>query len=293
MHPTRWAIAVFAHNEAENIAASLDSLIGAGLGPHDRVVVLANGCRDATEAVVRAYAASHAQVELASIALGDKSNAWNRFVHEYAGRAQAYIFLDGDCLAGAGALPALVSALVAEPQARAAAALPTTGRHGAVTRLRMIEHRDLAGNLYALSADFVDRLRAGGVRLPIGLIGEDSLVGALVKWDLAPGHWREERVVPVPEAGFAFRSLNPRSWHDIRLYFNRRIRYSMRGFQLTMVRALIGEAGLAALPADIRSAYPGLLDRLKPGRRGLDFFFDRLALRRMRAQRPVSDSLGA
>src|SRR5512141_1725056 len=109
--PHSWLVAVFAHNEACNIIACLDSLQAATNHPFE-CFVLANACTDRTEALVREYGANHPNVHIESIALGDKANAWNVFVHEIApaGAAQVF-FIDGDVRATSGSLDAMAQAL--------------------------------------------------------------------------------------------------------------------------------------------------------------------------------------
>lgn len=93
-----WPVAVFAHNEARNIVACLDSLQAASAVP-PTCHVLANACTDATESLVRNYARTHPGVHLVSIAVGDKANAWNVYVHEAAPPGQAaYFFMTAMCV---------------------------------------------------------------------------------------------------------------------------------------------------------------------------------------------------
>jgi glycosyltransferase involved in cell wall biosynthesis len=134
MTPTEapWAVMVLAHNEERRIAACLDSLFDGELGRGLEVFVMANGCTDRTEEVVREYARRRAGVHLVSIAMADKCNAWNVFVHETARSIAAgrdvYFFVDGDCRVVPGSLARLADALGANPHAHAASAPPASGR---------------------------------------------------------------------------------------------------------------------------------------------------------------------
>jgi glycosyltransferase involved in cell wall biosynthesis len=250
------SIAVFAHNEAAGIAACLDSVYRAASPRPFRIHVLANGCTDGTESLVEAYARARPEVTLHSIPLGDKSNAWNVYVHDVAAAAPVHCFVDGDVRVEPGSIGALARTLAAAPGSNAAAALPAAGRNVAAFAREVSESHALAGNLYALSGDFVRRVRAAGLRLPVGLIGDDSWVGALALMDLDPSSgWRKERVSVCSDARFAFDSLR---WHrvaDARLYWRRRIRYGLRRWQTVMLRAHIAEHGLADLPGDVRELY--------------------------------------
>lgn len=276
------SIAVFAHNEARGIAACLDSIWQANPPRPFEVHVLANGCDDGTESIVEAYARNRPEVRLHAIALGDKSNAWNFYVHGAAPQAEVHCFVDGDVRVVPGAMAALAAAFVETPRANAAAALPAGGRNVARFEHEVRESHALAGNLYALSAHFVARVRAANVRLPVGLIGDDSWVGALALMDLDPhSGWRKERVRVCDDARFAFDSLR---WHraaDARLYWRRRIRYGLRCWQTVMLRAHIQEHGLARLPADVRELYRDYAHLCRLRWSGLDTLFLWLARSRI------------
>jgi hypothetical protein len=148
----------------------------------------------------------------------------------------------------------------------------------------MLKERCLAGNLYALSRAFVERIRAENVRIPLGWIIEDGMVGALAKWDLDPMRgWDDRFLVPCPEAGFRFDSLrmsNPRHW---RVYWNRRLRYSTGYFQNRVIAPFLKRSGLKGIPQNVEELWrcTGLVWP-KP-RGGLDAFFDRVA--RVRIER--------
>ena len=227
---------MFAHNEARAIRTCLESILATEADCDLRIGVLVNGCTDETAEIVHAVARKHPNVALVSIELGDKANAWNLYVHEIAGDAEAYFFVDGDVRVRPGSLLRLRDTLAENPDANAAAALPASGRNLDSFRRDIIREHGLAGNLYALSAPFVAKIRHAGIRLPVGLVGEDSLVGALAKWNLdAEMPWNNARIVCAEGAEFAFESLspfNPRDWHT---YWRRLIRYKIRAYQNQLI----------------------------------------------------------
>ena len=280
-----WPIAVFAHNESQHILRCLESLTAGASGHPIVCYVLANGCNDDTERLVAGYAARHTPVHLISIARGDKANAWNEYVHRSAPDTAVHFFLDGDCRAAAGALRELAGTVDTAPHANAVAAVPFSGRNREAARRLMASGAELASNLYALSGDFVRRLRSRAIRLPIGLIGEDSLVGALAKWDLDPSStWQPSRIAVAPQAGFHFDLLSPLKPEHWRLYFDRRIRYRMRVHQLNLLRPIIKERGLEGLPENIRELYDTKLPDPERWGYSVERWFDHLALKRMRQQ---------
>lgn len=281
-----WPVAVFAHNEARNIIACLDSL-QAPAGHLLECHVLANACTDPTEALVREYSAVHPNVHLVSIAVGDKANAWNVFVHEVAPRgAPYYFFIDGDVRATPGAFDIMARALARHPEANGASALPKSGRGVAAFQRDMLKDNGVAGNLYGLRGDFVERIRAQAIRMPVGTIGEDALMGAMLKWDLrGDTRWDNGKVTVAQEAGFEFDSVSPWLPREWKKYFRRRVRYSVRGYQNKMLGRAIQPDGFEALPQQVRDLYARYPETLRLEWRGLDTLFDWLAIRAIKAAR--------
>ena len=277
-------VAVFAHNEARNILACLQSLDNATKQPLE-CYVLANACSDATETIVREYAKTHPHVHLVSITLGDKANAWNVFIHDTAPREHAcYFFIDGDVRATPGAIDAMLNTLARHPHANGVAALPKSGRGVAAFQKDMLENNGVAGNLYGLRGSFVKRIQAQQIRMPVGTIGEDALIGAMLKWDLrGDTRWDNERIAVAKKAGFKFDSISPWRFSEWRKYFRRRVRYSVRGYQNKMLGRAIQPNGFAALPVRIDGLYHRHADLLRAQGLGLNSFFDRLAIREIKA----------
>jgi len=278
---------VLAHNEEKHIGACLDSLFDGEPGQPLEVYVMANGCTDRTEALTRTYAERRPEVHLVSIALGDKCNAWNVFVHDIVPKRcpdrSVYFFMDGDARSTPGSLAAMVAALKAEPHAHAASAPPASGRNVAHDRDELLEQRGLVANLYALRGSFLPRLIASQVRLPLKLEGDDGLLGALIKWDLDPknNQFDHRRIVPCPDAGFEFESVSPLSPSGLRGYWKRAVRYGRRGYEFELLGKELKRKGLAGLPADVTQIYPNAA-QLRLKRNGLYTISNWFALRQMR-----------
>ena len=287
--PHPWPVAVFAHNEARNILACLESLQAAASHPPE-CYVLANACTDRTEALVRDYSIGRPNVQLVSIALGDKANAWNVFVHEVAPRGGSpCFFIDGDVRATAGALDVMALMLAQHPHANGVAALPKSGRGVAAFQRDMLKANGLAGNLYGLRGEFVERIRAQAITMPIGTIGEDALMGAMLKWDLrGDTRWDNSKVVVAREAGFKFNSVSPWLPREWKKYFRRRVRYSVRGYQNRMLGRAIQPDGFESLPQQMRDLYTRYPEILTVRWRGPDTLFDWLAVREINATLTVA-----
>ncbi len=250
-----------------------------------QVYVIANGCTDCTETLVRDFAATRPWIELVSIALGDKSNAWNLFVHDLASQEQVCFFVDGDVRVTAGSFDALSSALHVTPGANGAAAIPISGRNRRKLQRLVCEEYLILGNLYALQGQFVCRIRNEGIRLPIGYIGDDGMVTSLAKWDLNPmGPFIHERIVPCPSASFAYRSLSPKMIRDWQLYWRRCVRYSLRHFQDKLMSSLLMRKGIKEMPNTAKCLYSIQREELEfcRPRLGPNVLFDIIAIRKMR-----------
>jgi glycosyltransferase involved in cell wall biosynthesis len=277
----RRAVAIFAHNEGNNIVRCLES-ISKAMADGDECVVLNNGSSDNTGALVEEFIARNGFGRLVTIKVGDKANAWNVFVHDVRVVADVFVFLDGDCEIEKNALDALERCIVANPRLNAAAALPSATA-SKTNREAMIRYGGLAGNLYALSAKFVERVRESHVRLPVGLIGDDSLIGALAYWDLNPRvGWDLTRIAICQDAEFSYVPLSCFSIRDLRLYYRRKVRYSLRFFQTELMKEPLKKYGLAAIPVCIDELYESRLSEVLVTRRGVDAVFDYLAARQIR-----------
>lgn len=282
-----WPVMVLAYNEESHITACLDSIFAADPDRCFQVYVMANGCTDRTEALVLEYAQRRPEVHLVSIAMGDKCNAWNVFVHDTApsscpGRG-VYFFMDGDARAIPGSFTAMARALEENPAANAAAAVPNSGRNAARDRDAMIEERVLVANLYSLRGSFVERLKEQGVRIPLKLEGDDGLIGAFVKWDLkpAPNGFDDQRIVTCADAAFEFERISPWRLADWKVYWTRCVRYGRRSYEFKLLGPLLEGEGIGAMPVDITHLYPqsdGLMLRWQ----GIYTVTNWVALQRMR-----------
>jgi|SoiMethySBSTD1v2_1073268.scaffolds.fasta_scaffold02090_12 glycosyltransferase involved in cell wall biosynthesis len=280
-------IMVLAHNEEERIVACLDSIFSSEAGARFEVYVLANGCTDRTEDIVRKYAGARPGVHLVSIARADKCNAWNVFIHEVVpGRCpgrEVYFFTNGDVRIVPGSFEAMTRTLRAHPRAHAASAVPASGRTRDRDRERVLREHGLMANLYSLRGSFVGRLGKLSVRMPLNLEGDDGLIGALTKWNLAPDReaFDDERIVPCADAAFAFESMSPFRLLDWGVYWKRAVRYGRRGYEFELLRERLKKAGLAALPADITELYHEA-GKLRLRWQGIYTLASLVALRQMR-----------
>jgi glycosyltransferase involved in cell wall biosynthesis len=256
-----WTVMVLAHNESKYIISCLDSIYAAAPGRLFRIFVMANGCTDDTEKLVNEYAKTHHGVQLVSIAMADRCNAWNVFVHEtvpgYVPNKDVYFFMDGDCRACPGSFSELAEGLAQNPHANAAGAPPKCGRDRHKDERELVESRCIVANLYALRGRFVRDIREKGVRLPLGLdAADDGLIGALAKWNLDPrGEWDDSRIIPCPKAGFLFDSLSPMNLKHWKQYWRRLVLYGRRQYDNQLLGRMLETKGISAMPKRISDLY--------------------------------------
>lgn len=269
-------VVVLAHNEERLIGRCLASLPVGEPGVEVHVVV--NGSSDCTAKV----ADQIGDVTVHEYDQGGKSRSWNRFVLDTPGiEGRHYVFVDGDAQVLPGSIEAMVATLDSS-DVNAVAGFPENGRSVKMYRQAMDRDHSLFGDLYALHGDFVARFRSSGLRLPVDLIGDDGLIGALAKTDL--GHesqWLDERVQPVKDAGFLCEPVTV-SKDSLILQWRRMRSYSKRHFQNLIISDIMRAQGPSGLPVRLADLYPHYLPTFRPRPDPQFWWFDRLALKDMR-----------
>lgn len=280
-----WSVCIFAHNEERRLPRCLAALDGAAAGGDYVVHVLENGSTDMTACAARAFAAADPRIRVHQLAVANKANAWNDYIHRIAGEADMHIFLDGDVAPSRGAFKSLAFAFEGSPEAYAAAGLPANGRSRKAWTRRLLTEHYLSGNLYALSGAALDLLRTRDIRLPFGALDEDGLLTYILHTDLKGGRddAHRQRVAIATGAFFEFDSLGF-NLRDLALYRRRLKRYSKRYFQNQILYALLKEKGISALPERIAEIYsPENVARLAPRIEFPNYFVDLETLRGLKA----------
>jgi hypothetical protein len=247
-----WQVAVFCHNERRRIAACLAS-VAAAIGSRRGVItLLLNGSTDGSEAAALAGRAGlGAALQVFSIPHADKSNAINVFIHDLRGEAGLYLFVDGAVTIGRDAMAAMAARLAACPGAVAASGVAGNGRTEVRgNRVAVETGGRLRGQFFALRPDFVERLVAGGIRVPVGLYRGDGLIGSMAAHDLdACGKpWENARVIGVADAVFDIDALSLFKPADLRRQFARKIRQMRGRVENAAIREIVYAHGYAALP---------------------------------------------
>lgn len=277
-------VAVLAHQEEARIAICMRSLPLGDTAVAIHIVV--NGSIDRTAAIAREIAAHYDNVSVHNFTEGGKSRSWNRFVFDtLPAFHDVHIFVDGDAEVAAGSIAALAATLEPDTYANAASALPLNGRKLGHYQDAMRREHGLFGDLYALRGDFLARMKAKAVRLPDDLIGDDGLIAAMAKTDLASeDNWDDARVKVCEGAGFLCEPVHllaPQSW---RLQYRRMINYSVRHFQNRMISKIMCSVGPVGLPRQLSQLYAREMPKLAPRASLPESWFDRIALSRMAAR---------
>lgn len=273
-------VAILAHNEEGRIGGCIASLLAE---PNDFPIhVVVNGSHDRTAKIARSFGP---RVIVHDFAAGGKSRSWNQFVFDVLdGFAETHIFVDGDAEIAPGSIAALQAELMANPHANAASSVPLNGRRAAFYQSKMREENGLFGDLYAIRGEFLARMKAANIRLPVDLVGDDGLLGSLAKTNLkSEMNWQKNRVVVCPDAGFY---CEPASFAKVatwKMQYTRQINYSLRHFQNQIIKDIMKAQGPNALPIKLATYYPRYLQNFSPRRSLSQYWFDRKALRRMHA----------
>jgi hypothetical protein len=191
-------IGVFAHNEAQCIAAAIGDIahqdILADPALSVRVFILANGCKDATVQVatdaVRALPPQLAErFEVLDLPSGGKSRTWNHFVHELCvGRSDLTCCVDGDIRVPAPRNLRHMLERIESSGAAIVASRPLKDIEVSPGRLSLTERvivlasgtasdyrNSIAGSLYLARTAALE-----GIYMPVGLPVEDGFLRAMV-----------------------------------------------------------------------------------------------------------------
>jgi glycosyltransferase involved in cell wall biosynthesis len=220
------SIGILAHNEAGQIAKTLDSLrqqsiFQPGSAPENiEVMVVPNGCHDRTDEVAeRTFEQPvwmnlypHVTGYVSSIAEAGKSNAWNRFVHEFCQPQADYIFMmDADIeFNEPRTLERMLENLESKPQAWVAIDQPIKDVQLRQPRNLMesmsarvsdqdSSHTGITGQLYCARSE---KLRQ--IWMPQGLSVEDGFLRAMILTDRFTGPENFERIAYTPGASHVY-----------------------------------------------------------------------------------------
>jgi hypothetical protein len=245
-----WNVAVYSANEAARLQACLRSVTAALGARRALITVIANGARDGSVEIATDFA-KHAGVQVFSIDYPDKSNAINQFINRLRVPARAYAAVDGYSVVGAETFIAIENRLRVDPHALAVTGVALKGRSmaGSSQEALRVGGR-LHGQLHAIRGEFLDRMIARAIKLPVGLYRGDGLLGSMLAHNLEPltEPWDNSRIPAVAQATFETPPITFFSGKEIRRQFNRRVR-QMRGLiENEGIKKIIYRTGYQSLP---------------------------------------------
>ncbi|MGK0173400.1 MAG: hypothetical protein ACI9W2_005148, partial [Gammaproteobacteria bacterium] len=135
---------------------------------------------------------------------------------------------------------------------------------GSALDMNVREDGWVLGPLYAVSAGHMAHLRAHGIRLPIGLFGNDHMITRFLRSDGEFLNESPDDVTICEGAGFHWDRVSPLRYAQLRAFFKQQRRYRLRAFQLVRLE----EFALRALPATMDDINLAVLDDIK-NKRGL------------------------
>jgi len=198
--------------------------------------------------------------------------------------------VDGYATLAPGSIAALVAALARTPRANAATGLPSAGRSATRQREGLLRNGGLHGSLHALPGHFVARIRAAGLRLPVGLYRGDGLIGSFAMHDLDPANaWDTSRVVPVADATWGLPRFN---LAQVPKHVRRRVNQARGRLESAAIKEIIyghtPRNGYAALPTHADAMLLQYLDTHPLARPHWHDLAGRLAVRQLSRPREPS-----
>ena len=138
------------------LSQAIAAILDASSGIRSTLDVIVNGNNRALaetikreqDAILENYGSS-AQLRIWHIVLGDKANAWNRYIYEILPGSQLTFFVDGYVEVAPNAFKAIEAALGESDHYLAATGVLTVGRSAERLRERMLREGGIHGNLYA------------------------------------------------------------------------------------------------------------------------------------------------
>lgn len=247
-----WSIAVFGVNEAESIGGCLAAIDAACRAHRGHVTVLLNGTTDNSLEVINRTPLTNVDLAVYTFAVADKANAINEFFYTLRRTAEMNFFVDAYARVSEAAFQAIADEFTAHPEALIATGVPVTGRSATQISIATLKGGAVNGQLYAMRPEFIDRIVARKLHLPLRLYRGDGLLGSMAAHDLDPvgTPWENRRIIGVAGAAFAFPRLSIFRWRDIKRQFRREVRQARGVLENEAIKSIIYKSGYEALPRD-------------------------------------------
>ncbi len=231
-----WSVAIFASRERViDLLETVSAAFAAAVVP-TVIDVLVNGndalANELEKRLVLALPRSNrVHVRVWELALPDKANAWNQYLHNICVPTALTFFLDGHCRVNEAGFQALAEGLQKSPMALAGSGVPSVGRTAQKWRAELLLNGGMVGGFLALKGETVRTLQQRQFRLPLGLYGFDGLLGAAFAFGLDPrqNSWQLKERIHV-NAGATWLTTPKKWWRlsDLSAQFKRKQRIALR-----------------------------------------------------------------
>lgn len=293
IEPLDWNVAVYCMNERARLGECLRRITADLAGCRAVVTVIINGSTDGSltvaQAVAEAAVAGAPGIEIYTIAAADKANAINQFIHHLRHPARFYGEVDAYAFVSPGSFAALERRLSSLPIPNVVSGTCSNGRSMRAMTERTLKGGLTHGQFHAFPADFLDRMVARGIRLPLGVYYGDGLLGTLAAHDLDPqAHgWDDARVAGAAGATYEIPQVSPFRLADIKRQFRRKVRQMQGRMEAAAVRDVMAAGGFEDLPGHVGALLqPQIVANRLPPAAKLDRVFQALAVRNAGRLRP-------
>ena len=268
LNSSPWAVAIIAAREApDTLKRTVEAAQAASVNMDTLIDVLVNGNPALAREIAAWVAASsdmRPNVQVWSIARGDKAHAWNEYVHRIWARGRTAFFLDGYAQPRPDAFALLAASLAQSPETLGATGVPSSGRTAARSKANMLVNGGFQGNMHAIAASAMETLHTVGFRLPLGLYRTDSLIGALLKFGLDPAanKWSGRRIAVSPDATWDIPGKTTLTLDNLVGQFKRRLRQAQGDIENRAVNdhLSVRKAPIASMPKTARQLALDWLD---------------------------------
>ncbi|MFC0250903.1 hypothetical protein [Massilia consociata] len=291
-----WSLAIFAARETPEVLArcvraaivacgkrqaSLDVLINGNLALAKKFAEMAKDL-DGGGAKLRVWA----------IEAPDKAHTWNEYVYRIWDNAGTAFFIDGYAQVRPDALAAIDHRLMTTPDALGASGVPTSGRSAAALREQMLRQGGIHGNLYAISEEGMQGIRAAGFKLPLGIYRTDPLIGSVLMFRLDPSNntWDPRRIAVESSATWHVDGIEDLTLKNVKSHFKRILRQAQGDLENRAARDHLAVRGLplTQMPKTVREMVLQWIDAHPDEARSL-YMKNPLRLHAARRMRPPQD----
>lgn len=231
--PRTWAIVIFASRESLAVLVSTikaAQIAACGVATIDVVV---NGNNELADALTKQLcdpelASDETSVKVWKIAVGDKANAWNQYLHQIWSGEKIAFFIDGYVRLNPDSVRLLGNSIASQSNVLGGTGVPNVEPATIDKSSQPAPDSGFHGNFCCLTGAAIEKIRLQNISLPFGLYRVDSLMGAMlsVGFDPTCNTWDGSRIFVHPAASW---QTDPKHWwriSDIRAQIKRIFRQS-------------------------------------------------------------------